>query len=169
MTDVAIAQAWLRWNWEFHRNEQPFAQLYSSLWHSSRFRLTVDGATYRLYRKRWILGTLYLEKDGKTIGEAVGSNLRGHQFKIAYNGKKYVLKMGLTTSHYNLFHEKEKIGRIVISRAFRVKYRISVKLPDEIDDVGKVFLTSLATIFWKRESSIAGTLVELLTLGFLRE
>jgi hypothetical protein len=146
----AIPKAWYSLGFTVLDGAQTIADIDRSWWFG-RGVLTVQGATYKIYREGLIYAALILESEETVLARAVMKPglLSGSSFSIEHAGKQYSLHSSGNKSTL-LDGLGEKIGALAKDRDPELGAKVD--LPDELPLVVKVFIFSLALILWKSES-----------------
>jgi hypothetical protein len=144
----AIPRAWYSRSYTVLEESQPVADIDLSWWRKSGV-LTVQGETYKMYRKGLMSGAFVLQSGGAVLAHAEKPSPLRQSFNVELDGKTYVLR-SLYRRDFYLLEGSEKIGSIRPEDSSR---RVLVDLPEGMPLPVKAFLIWLVLILWKRQSS----------------
>jgi hypothetical protein len=120
-------------------------------WWREKGVLTVQGASYPIYREGWMTGDFILEAAGAVLARAQKPSAFLRCFIIEHAGKQYTLRAKSAFRRaFILLDESGEVGSISPEGIFT--RRATVDLPEEMPLPVRIFITWLTVILWKRES-----------------
>ena len=142
---------WYSWDVTVSDESRPVAGIALSWWREKGV-LTIEGATYRLYREAPMSGDFVLEHAGSLLARAEKPSVFRREFVIRYAGREYRLRPGsMFRRAYVLLSGSRQVGSIAPKSAFTRK--AAADLPHDLPLPVRLFIVWLTVISWRREQS----------------
>ena len=118
-------------------------------WWREKGRLTIDGATYRVYREAPLSGAFVLEGAGGVLAQAVKPSVFRRAFVIRHAGRDYTLRpKSLFRRAFVLLDGQREVGSVAPVSAFTRK--AAADLPHNLPLPVRAFIVWLTLISWRR-------------------
>ena len=151
----AVPKGWFSWDFTIFDGERAIGTI-DLAWVREAGELSLDGATYRVYREGLLGGAFILEKDGQVLARADKPSALTRSFTVEYNGTRYTLEAeSALRQKFVLSRAGREIGAVRPEHAFT--YRAIIDLPEDMALPVKVFVTWLAVILWKRDAEASAS------------
>ena len=130
---------------------RPVADIAMSWWRE-KGALTIDGATYRVYREAPMSSAFALEHAGSVLARAENPSLFRREFVIRHAGREYTLRpTSMFRRAFVLLDGSRQVGSIAPKSAFTRK--AAADLPHDLPLPVRIFIVWLTVISWRREQS----------------
>ena len=142
---------WYSWDVTVTDASRTVADIALSWWRE-KGALTIDGATYGVYREGLISGDFVLEHAGRVLARAEKPSVFRREFVIRHAGREYTLRRrSIFRRAFVLLAGSRHVGSIAPSGAFTRK--AAADLPHELPLPVRMFIVWLTVISWRREQS----------------
>jgi hypothetical protein len=139
---------WFSWNFTVTAGSRPVADIATSWW-CEKGRLTVDGATYRVYREAPMCGAFVLEDAGGVLARAEKPSVFRREFVIEHAGRVLTLRpTSMFRRAFALVDGSREVGSVAPRSAFTRK--AAADLPDDLPLPVRAFIVWLVVISWRR-------------------
>jgi hypothetical protein len=150
----AVPKSWFSWDFTVMDESRPVAEIDVSRWREKGL-LTVEGATYQVYREGLMSGAFVLESAGSALARAEKPSAFHRSFIIEHAGKRYTLRARSAFGReFLLLDGAKEIGSLSPEGFFTRRARAN--LPELLPLPVRIFILWLAFILWKRESDSGG-------------
>jgi hypothetical protein len=151
----AVPNSWFFWDFTILDDERVIGTI-DLAWVREAGELSLDGATYRVYRDGLLGGAFVLEEEGRVLARAEKTSALTRAFDVEYNRRSYRLRAeSALRRRFVLYRDDREIGSVRPEHAFT--YRAIIDLPGEIALPAKIFMTWLAIILWKRDAEASAS------------
>ena len=142
---------WYSWDVTVSDESRPVADIATSWWRE-KATLTINGATYRVYREALMSGAFVLEQAGSVLARAEKPSIFRREFEIRHAGRTYTLRRrSLFQRAFVLVDGSRQVGSIAPKNAFTRK--AAADLPQDLPLPVRLFIVWLTVISWRREQS----------------
>lgn len=146
-----VPNHWFSWNVTVSDESRPVAGIATS-WMREKGELTIDAATYQMYREGWMSGDFILERAGSALARAEKTSVFRRGFVIRHAGREYRLKpRSMFGRTYVLENGSREIGSVAPAGVFTRKG--TADLPHELPLPVRMFIVWLTVISWRRQQS----------------
>src|SRR5688572_2397501 len=112
---------WYSWDVTVTNESRPVADIATSWWRE-KGALTIDGATYRVYREAPMSGAFILEHAGSMLARGEKPSAFRREFVIRHAGREYTLRRrSMFGRAYVLLDGSRQVGSIAPKSAFTRK------------------------------------------------
>ena len=140
---------WYSWDVTVTDESRRVADIAMSWWRE-KGALTIEGATYRLYREAPMSGDFVLEHAGSVLARAEKPSVFRREFVIRHAGREYTLRRrSLFRREFVLLDGSRHVGSIAPTGAFTRK--AAADLPHDLPLPVRMFIVWLTVISWRRE------------------
>ena len=145
-----VPKSWFSWDFAALEASQPVAEIDISWWREKGV-LTVQGASYPVYREGLASGDFLLESAGSVLARAQKPSAFRRSFLVEHAGKQYTLRAKSAFRRaFILLDGSEEVGSVCPEGIFT--RRSKVDLPESLPLPVKIFIVWLTVILWKRDS-----------------
>jgi hypothetical protein len=149
----AVPKSWFSWDFDVLDGAQTVAEIELAWW-AEKGRLTVQGASYEVYRKGWWGGAFVLEAGGAVLARAEKPSAFLRSYVIEHAGKRFTLRAESPFGRsFLLVHAPQAIGSLSPEGLFTRRARVD--LPEDLPLPLRVFIVWLVLILWRRASHSA--------------
>jgi hypothetical protein len=142
---------WYSWDVTVTDESRPVADITLSWWRE-KGELTIDGATYPLYREAPISGDFVLEHAGRVLARAEKPSVFRREFVIRHADREYSLRReSMFRRAFVLLDGSQQVGSIAPNSAFTRK--AAADLPHDLPLPVRMFIVWLTVISWRREQN----------------
>ena len=142
---------WYSWDVTVTDESRPVADIAVSWWRE-KGALTIDGATYRLYREAPMSGEFILEHAGSVLARAEKPSIFRREFVLRHAGREYTLRpRSIFRREFVLLDGSRQVGSIAPTSAFTRK--AAADLPHNLPLPVRMFVVWLTVISWRRQQS----------------
>lgn len=142
---------WYSWDVTVTDESRPVADITLSWWRE-KGELTIDGATYPLYREAPISGDFVLEHAGRVLARAEKPSVFRREFVIRHADREYSLRReSVFRRAFVLLDGSQQVGSIAPNSAFTRK--AAADLPHDLPLPVRMFIVWLTLISWRREQN----------------
>lgn len=142
---------WYSWDVSVTDESRPVADIAMSWWRE-KGALTIDGATYPLYREALISGDFVLEHAGRVLARAEKPSVFRREFVIRHADREYTLRReSMFRRAFVLLDGSRQVGSIAPNSAFTRK--AAADLPHDLPLPVRMFIVWLTVISWRREQN----------------
>jgi hypothetical protein len=147
-----VPKSWASWDFAALYGSQAVADIDTSCWREKGV-LTIQGASYPVYREGWVSGDFILESAGAVLARARKPSAMRRTFLVEHAGKRYTLRTKSAFGRTFLLQDgSQQIGAISPEGIFT--RRAKVDLPESMPLPVKIFILWLAVLIWKRDSEV---------------
>jgi len=142
---------WYSWNFRVTDGSRTVADIALSWWRE-KGRMTIDGATYRVYREAPMSGAFVLEHAGGVLARAVKPSVLRREFIVRHAGRELTLRSrSMFRRAFVLLDDSREVGSIAPRSAFTRS--AAADLPDDLPLPVRAFIVWLTVILWRREQN----------------
>lgn len=154
---TAIKQNCLTLDCTIMEGSTPVARIDSS-WFRGNVVLTVDDASYHVYREKGSRDVYLLVSDGDILARAIKPHGGRREIGVELADGKYTLKArNAFSGDFVLFRDSTAVGSITSEGFFKRRARVS--LPEDLPLPAGVFFLWLVLMIWKDDSDMIDTQV----------
>jgi len=151
----AVPKSWFSSGYRVLEDNTTIAMVDLSRWREAGV-LTINGSTYRVYRKGLMSGLFLLESGGSILARAQKPSALYRSFLVEDGGNQYKLEAESALYRKFILTQKENpIGSVYPESAFTNKAVID--LPEAISLPVRLFIFWLVIILWNRGSDAASS------------
>ena len=140
---------WYSWDVTVTEELRPVADIAMS-WLREKGTLTINDATYRVYREGLMSGAFILEHAGQVLARAEKPSVFRREFVIRHAGREYSLRPeSVFRRAFVLMNRSRQVGSIAPKGAFTRK--AAADLPHDLPLPIRMFIVWLTMISWRRQ------------------
>ena len=142
---------WYSWDFTVTEESRPVADIATS-WLREKAELTIDDATYHLYREALMSGAFVLEHAGSVLARAEKPSIFRREFVIRHAGREYtLLPRSMFGRAHVLLDGSREVGSLAPDRVFT--RNATADLPHDLPLPVRMFIVWLTVISWRRQQS----------------
>ena len=142
---------WYSWDVTVKDESRPVADIAVSWW-SEKGALTIDGATYRVYREAPISGAFVLEQASRVLARAEKPSIFRREFVIRHADREYTLRHeSMFRRAFVLMDGSRQVGSLAPKSVFT--RNAAADLPRDLPLPVRMFIVWLTVVSWRRQQS----------------